>query len=293
MAEKYIILGSTGLLGQALMRELKSRNIDAIGLARKNADVNLDASNWELLKAAIKNYNPDKIINTIAIINHQTCKENPVQANKVNAEISKKMTHYCAKEEKKYIFVSTDHYYCGDKNKKHSETEQLILRNEYAISKQLGEKYTLENNDALVVRTNIVGFRNNPNQPTFVEWVIDTLIKQSPVTLFYDYFTSSIDVTNFSKALIDLIDKNACGIFNLASSDVFSKEQFIRTLAERIGLSLENAKSGSLFSFGSSIDRNESLGLDVSKAEAVLGYSLPGLGDVIESLATEYLRNRS
>ena len=39
-----------------------------------------------------------------------------------------------------------------------------------------------------------------------------------------------LDRRFFSKCLIDLIDANATGIYNLASADVFSKEEFLGKL---------------------------------------------------------------
>lgn len=38
------------------------------------------------------------------------------------------------------------------------------------------------------------------------------------------------------------------------------------------------------------IQKNESLGLDVSISEKVLGYSLPNLSQVVNDLVTEYKR---
>jgi hypothetical protein len=42
----------------------------------------------------------------------------------------------------------------------------------------------------------------------------------------------------------------------------------------------------------STIKRNDSLGLDVSKAEKILAYKLPTLSEVINNLAIEYLNKK-
>ena len=41
------------------------------------------------------------------------------------------------------------------------------------------------------------------------------------------------------------------------------------------------------------VPRAESLGLDVTKAESLLGYKLPSLGEVIESVVCEYEESRN
>ena len=285
-------MGSTGLLGQALTRELKSRKLTVTGIARSNADVCLDATNADQLTSALDTTKPDVVINAAAIVNLAKCEETPKQANAVNADISKTLSGYSSKNNIKYVFISTDHYYSGDTDKKHAENKPLELRNQYAKSKREGELFALENDKALVVRTNIVGFRNNNEQPTFVEWAITALKNQSPIELYTDFYTSSIDVTNFSRLLIDLIKKDVSGIINLASSEVSNKEKFVLKLAEALNLSTINTTRTSLLEQKSSIDRNESLGLDVSNAERILNRKMPNLDEVLSSLKNEYLKMR-
>ena len=86
-----------------------------------------------------------------------------------------------------------------------------------------------------------------------------------------------------------MIEKDEKGVINLASSEVTNKYQFIRTLAMKLNLSIENISVGSIKNFSSNLSRNESLGLDVSKAEKILNYSMPDLADVVNSLAAEYI----
>lgn len=283
-----MVLGSTGLLGQALMKLLKSRNQTVVGIARKNADISIDITDEQLLRKALENNKPDVIINTVAIVNLSLCEENSEQCYVVNARPSAMLAKYTALNKIKYVYISTDHYFTGDQDKKHSETAPLTLTNQYAITKQLGEEFSLNDEDALVVRTNIVGFRGDKDAPTFIEWAINALKNNEEMQLFDDFYTSSIDVMSFSEFLFDLIEKNTSGIINLASSEVSNKQKFITALASRLNLSTEYTMACSMMQNSSAIDRNESLGLDVSKAEEILGCSMPSLDQVIEKLAKEY-----
>jgi len=291
MSKRFLVLGCTGLLGQALMKELHHRSITAVGVARKNTDIKVDVTDEKALLSTIDDFQPDVIINTVAIVDHSFCENKPRLTKNVNAKPSIFLSEYASLKNIKYVYISTDHYYTGDRDKKHSELAPLNLSNQYAVSKQLGEEFTLSNNNSLVIRTNIVGFRSIKDRPTFVEWAINELSNNSPMQLFDDFYTSSIDVDSFSKSLLDLIEKNASGILNLASSQVSSKATFILALARRLSLATNNTKTVSMTKLDQIVDRNESLGLDVSKAEKILGYSLPRLDQVIENLATEYLKN--
>lgn len=291
MKKNVAIIGSTGLLGQALMNAANNNGYEATGIARKNADLNVDATNEDNLISSLEKIKPKIIINAAAIVNLSQCEKHPDLAMEVNANISKTLSKYCQLNQIKYVFISTDHYYAGDRDAMHSENDDLNLINQYAITKRQGEIFTLENKDSLVIRTNIVGFRYQEHNPTFIEWAIKSLKKVSLIDLYTDFYTSSIDVTTFSTLLFNFLKKNPSGIYNLACSDVTNKSSFIIAFASKVGLSVKNTRKTKILDIPSSIDRNESLGLDVSKTEKVLNQKMPGFEDVINSLAREYMEN--
>lgn len=279
------ILGVTGLLGQALVKEASARNIHYTGVAHSNADVCLDITSNKDLEDFVRGHRFDVIINTCAIVNHALCDSNPQLAYTTNARPNALLADLSKELGFKLVFISTDGYFCGDKDCKHDEASEVKLLNEYARTKFAGECFTLTNPKSLVVRTNIIGFKG-AEQPTFLEWVINSLKNKEKMTLFDDYYTSSITVTQFSKALFDLLPKNPTGILNLASSEVFSKAKFINCLSDVLELPLIEPKIGSVSQLVSK--RADSLGLDVSKAESLLGYKLPDLEAVIKQIKEEY-----
>lgn len=284
---RVLIIGATGMLGQALMKEAFMRKIEAVGTARSGTDLSFNLTDDYELKQAVKKVRPDMIINTAAIVNLLECEKDPGLAYRVNArsvgllaEMSRKLGIY-------FIQISTDHYFTGDGSSQHKETCPVRLVNEYARTKLAGEYFALTCPESLVIRTNIVGFRRKCGHLALVEWVLKTLESGVPITLFDDFFTSSIDVRQFSVNLFDLIEKKPRGIINLASREVVSKKTFIEALATQLGYSLAHAKIGSVFEIPE-VERAESLGLDISMVEAILGYPLPTLDQVVRSLVAEY-----
>ena len=121
--------------------------------------------------------------------------------------------------------------------------------------------------------------------------MIATLQNRAPITLFADYFTSSIDVRAFSRELVDLIDCKVTGLLNLASREVSSKRNFVEALAGHLALPVEKVKIGSVAD-AAAFPRNESCGLDVARAETLLGHHLPNLEQVVHNLVEEYLESR-
>lgn len=286
---RILILGSTGMLGQAFMKVAKSRNLDCYGMAESGADFNFDVQNDQDLINLIKELKPDVVINTIAIVSIEKCEANPSLAYLINSRPVSIIAKLCSDVGAYFIQVSTDHFFVGDKDKKHSEVDRVNLVNEYARTKYAAEQFALIYLNSLVVRTNIVGFRGDLKAPTFIEWAINALQNRAQMVLFNDFFTSSIDVASFVNVIFDKVCKiKPTGIINLASSDVCSKKYFITCLSDRLNFDVKtHSIESSVFTLNPNI-RAESLGLDVSLAEQVLNCKLPTVDKVVDNLVSEY-----
>ena len=277
-----VVVGATGMLGQALLREGARRGNKPIGLARRDADYDVNITDSEKLARTLEQIRPVMLINTAAVTSIDGCEHDSSLAYDVNARAVAIMANVCAKMGTYLVQISTDHYYVNDRAAKHEETAPIHLVNEYARTKYAGEAFALTCPGSLVVRTNIVGFRGK-GQPTFIEWAIASLQSGERMTLFDDFFASSIHVDGCASALFDLFPRNVTGILNVAAREVCSKKELICLLAEKLGIELSNTKTGSVSTL-SDTRRAESLGLNVDKAERLLGYELPTMQEVIDAL---------
>lgn len=280
------VLGATGLLGGALLRETEKRGMRVFGCARKGAAYSFDIKHDTDLIAFIASHNFDVVINACAIVDHQFCDLHPGTAYAVNARPSALLAKMASERNFKYVYISTDGYFSGGADSKHDESAPIILLNEYARTKYAGEVFSLTNSNTLVIRTNIVGFRAREGQPTFIEWALHLLKEQCEMTLFTDYFTSSIATSQLAQSLFDLLSADPVGIYNIGSSEVFSKAVFIKRLAKEFGLSTDKTRLGTVRDLPSM--RPDSLGLNVGKAEKLLGYKLPTMDAVIKQLKRDY-----
>lgn len=282
---KVLVFGATGLLGQALMRAARGRGADVCGISRHGADVVLDVCDQDSVLAFISDFRPDVVFNAAALVDIGACEADPARAHAVNADAVGTLARACASVGAKLVQISTDAFFTGDGDARHDEDAPVKIVNEYARSKYVGEKLALGAPGALVVRTNIAGFRGEADRPSFAEWAVAAIRANAEVTLFDDFCLSTIEVNQLADALFDLIDRGAAGVLNVASSSVASKKTFIEALARAMGRSLDHAKTGSVRSL--SPPRPDSLGLDVTRAEALLGRPLPDLDAVIAALVTE------
>ncbi len=278
---KVLVLGASGLAGQAICKEARIRKYTVRTLARRNADILADVCDVGTLRDILKSEAPDVLVNCSALVDISMCETDPDLGWRINARPCATLAEWSRATGQPFIQVSTDHYYLEGGATAHKESEAVDFANDYAMQKFAGEAFALTAPEALVLRTSIVGIRGWP-KPTFAEWAIANVRTNAKMTLFNDAYTSSIDVESFSRAAFDLLMLGARGLYNLASCQVYTKEAFVLEVAAQLGCTLDNANSGSIND--TLMRRAKSLGLHVGRAEKLLGYKLPDLKEVVHSI---------
>lgn len=272
-------------MGQAFVAEARERGQPCAGVARSGSDHDLDVTDGAALEAAVRDARPSAIVNCVAVTGLGACESNPAHAFDVNARVPALLAHIARELDAKLVQISTDHFFTGDGAKPHAEDADVRLVNEYARSKYAGERLALTDPGALVVRTNVVGLRGWPGRPTFAEWALEAVCSGRSMVLFDDYFTSSMSARAAATAILDLLSAGASGLVNVASSQVSSKRAFVRALASELRAELRGVRSGSVRELLP--NRAESVGLDVTRAQRLLGRELPDLADTVAAIASE------
>lgn len=288
---RVMVLGANGMLGQSLCGCLHRKNIETISVARNHADYCFDLTDDSQLKELILHLRPDVVINAAAKVDISFCEANPGEAYRINGRLPGIVAGQCARYGGYFVQISTDHFFRGDGIVKHDESTPVCIVNEYARTKYIGEQMSLLYEKTLVVRTNIVGFRGT-DRPTFLEWAIGALVHGHKINLFSDYYTSSMNTTDFSGILVDIIQKRPSGLYHIASSEVASKRDFVVGLSKVLYGREPDYDEGSVSKLAGTL-RADSLGLDCGKAERLLGYKMPGLQDTLLSIKRDYLKRSS
>jgi len=281
---KIIVLGGTGLLGEAVMRACQGLGHEAVAASRASKAMPLDITDRRHIADAVAAYKPEVMINCAAIASIDACESQPGKAFEVNAAPVAELAQLSRRGGFKLVHISTDHFFTGDGDARHGEDAPVTLVNEYAKSKYAAEASAALAPGALTVRTAFVG-RTSARAGGFAEQVHAALRKGEELTLFEDAYTSLLHVSAVADAMLRLIACKAAGIINVASRDVFTKADLIRAFARKLNMPLK-AKSGSVKSLA--IPRAESLGLAVGKAEGLLGGAMPGFDDTVGLLAADF-----
>lgn len=283
--QSFLVIGASGQLGSIIYSDLKASGYQTYGLSRSGPDFFADITNKSDVIQILASLKPDCVINAAAIVSLISCQNDVQLSYSVNAYPSLYLSEFSGLLGYRYVYISTDHYYLDSSNRLHQETDRIDIVNDYAYSKHMGELYALRAPNSVVIRTNITGFRCQQRQSssTFIEWLINSLSSANPISLYSDFYTSTLDSRTASKAMIRLSLSDLTGIYNIASTDSVSKLEFAKTFANLYGVDLNWHKVASVQELVP--QRANTLGLDVSKILSALpGLHLPSHEQVAMNL---------
>lgn len=286
MLTKILLLGSSGMLGSYISKNLEIDGVELIPASRESID-DFDFNKPDKVITFIESVKPAIIINAVACISLDFCEKNPALSQQVNSITPGVISEYCQNKKIYFIHISTDHFFIGNKDKKHPEDSTVSIVNQYAASKFEAESRILKNKEALILRTSIIG-RTSANK-SFLDWAINQIESMQNINLFDDSYSSFLHCKQFVSILKILIMKKASGLYNVASSDVFTKADFVIKLATlmKIKITYQLTSVNNL-----KIKRANSCGLDTKKIIHEYKIECPSFDEVVNCSFNELEQNR-
>lgn len=276
---KMLITGASGLLGSAasvyfrdyfdVTSTYASHKIGIKGCKTEMLDIT-DAAGTKEFVSKLK---PDVILHTASLVGINLCEKDRELACKINVQGAKNISDAAAMSKSKLAYISTDYVFDGSRGM-YSETDSPNPINYYGTTKLEGEKF-IDTKRNVIVRTSIYGWNVVSERKSFSTWAIDELKKGSKINLFTDQFNSMMLVNDLAKALKKIIDKDFCGIVNLASTEKISKHEFALELCNAFKLDKSLVNPITLNDMAGKELRPKDTSLDVSKALKELKIKLP------------------
>lgn len=225
---KILILGSTGLLGSALLKYFsKKNNFKCYGGIRKKSDtiklkniknIKLYKINYKKKRDIIKVFNqikPDLIVNCIGVIKQLVQKKKVSEILRVNSVLP----HYFAQivnlqKKIRLIHFSTDCVFSGTKGK-YRETDLPDAQDIYGRSKLLGE---LSYPNTLTLRTSVIGHELQTKY-SLLNWFLD---QKKSVKGYKNAIFSGLTSLEIAKVLDKFIipNKNLEGLYHLSGKKI-------------------------------------------------------------------------
>ena len=202
------------------------------------------------------------------------------------------MANYLDSNGGRLIYISTDSIFDGKKQSPYIESDSVSPLNVYAKTKLMGEQPVLSMENGLVLRTNIIGWTHKGGT-SFAEWILENLVDNAPLNLFYDVYFSPLHIDSLSSIIERIINNPISGLYHCASRDSVSKYAFGKKMAEIFQLSDLNITRSSVDIMKYKARRPKNMALDVKKISLALECDLPSAVDAIELMKYQYDKNNN
>jgi dTDP-4-dehydrorhamnose reductase len=218
--KRIIIVGAGGRLGAALVREYAG-TFDVAGF--NHAQLDLGAP--EQIRATLGGLEFDALINAAAQTNVDRCETHADEAFALNGEAPGVLAEICARKKARFIHISTDYVFDGEKREPYTEEDEARPISVYGESKREGERRALEANErALIVR---VSWVFGPDRPTFIDWALNQAREREELSAIADKWatpTYTLDLAALLKPF--MTNAHASGLLHVANAGECSWQEY-------------------------------------------------------------------
>lgn len=278
---KALVTGAGGLIGSYIVREAARYAPDWVvrGLTRAEVDLT-DTNAVRHLFSAVK---PDLVIHCAALTNTLACEADPVKARRVNVEVTARLCELATHA--RLVFMSTDLVFDGRRGN-YTETDPVNPLCVYARTKADAEQLVLANPLHLVVRTSLNAGVSPAGDRSFTEKMRLAWRRGETLRLFTDEFRCPIHASLTARAIWELVQKGATGLFHVAGNQKLSRWQLgtlVAASCPELNPRLEPASVNEWHGPARAPDTS----LDCTKAQGVLSFPLLGLEQWLRLHPTE------
>jgi dTDP-4-dehydrorhamnose reductase len=228
---KATVVGASGLLGKALMREWIGDEV--VGLSSRDVDIR----NADQVQGVLEKTHPDWIVLAAAYTNVDDCESHPDLALAVNRDGPANVAQVAKRIGAKLLFISSDYVFDGKKTSPYEAGDARNPQSVYGRSKAEAEVRLLELvPECCIARTSWLFGTGGKCFP-------DTILKLAATRPALDVVddqrgcpTYSVDL---SRAIIGLCRNHASGIVHVTNSGDCSWFEFAREIVNRAGLSTQ------------------------------------------------------
>jgi dTDP-4-dehydrorhamnose reductase len=250
---KILITGSTGLLGQALLRHL-AREADVLGLSRRapssphgGRHLVCDLTDAAKTREAVKGFGPDLVIHAQALSDVDRCQREPELGRSLNVGTTENLVAALERPRPRpggsaaatLLYVSTDYVFDGTKGAPYDETDAPHPINRYGAWKLESEQRVLRYARSAVVRVSTLF---GPGRVNFCDQIAAALRAGQPVEAFVDQVTSPTYTDDAAGAIAELcgVLRDAGGpararVFHVTNAGGCSRARFAHRVAELLG----------------------------------------------------------
>jgi dTDP-4-dehydrorhamnose reductase len=228
---KVMILGATGLLGQALMREWSGDEVT--GLSSRDVDIR-DA---QQVQRVLDNARPDWIVLAAAYADVDGCESHQDLAFAVNRDGALNVAKAARQTGGKLIFLSSDYVFDGKKTSPYEVDDSRNPQSVYGRSKAEAELSLLEVlPECCIARTSWLFGRGGK---CFPDTILKLAATRPALDVVNDQHGSPTYTVDLARAIVELCCKGASGIVHVTNAGECTWFEFAREIVRGAGLATE------------------------------------------------------
>jgi len=222
---RTLVLGGTGMLGRAVVAEVRSRPFPVLGLSREQADIR----DRDRLLYWVDAFRPELIVNCAAYTKVDACEgEGRETAFAVNGEAVDNVVAMAQSGASRLVHVSTDYVFDGKAREPYREDDPTGPISAYGESKLDGERRALAYERPLVVRTS---WLFGPGGPNFVATIVGLIESGKPLRVVQDQEGAPTYAAFLAKAILDLAQLGTTGVVHYRNREPVSWYAFASEIA--------------------------------------------------------------
>jgi dTDP-4-dehydrorhamnose reductase len=226
--KRVAILGGRGMLGTDLAGALRQNNIEPVVYDLPEFDL----TQVEHVTNALGNV--DYVINCAAYTNVDGAETDQERAYQVNGDAVGQLGKYAAKAGVPVLHISTDFVFDGQGDQAHTEMDCPSPISVYGASKWQGEQTLVQSGcNPCIVRVQWTYGHAGTN---FIKKICDRARSQGQLKVVDDQIGSPTATVEVAKALVELIQGEAHGLYHYASSGYVSRFHMAEFLVKHLGL---------------------------------------------------------
>ncbi|GBE26184.1 dTDP-4-dehydrorhamnose reductase [bacterium BMS3Bbin03] len=294
MAERILVVGCNGLLGQKVVQELSAHfgnknvlcvSIEPRALFSTNVPYRqMDITKIDSVHGVIQQFKPTVVVNTAAYTNVDKAEIEKDLCWEINVTGVENLAA-AAKEAGALLYhISTDYVFSGE-NGPYREEDKPDPRGFYAKSKWAAEIAIRKMGVSYFIARTSTLFGTGENvRPNFVLWLISALKKNQEVTIVDDQTGNPTLADNLAEALRVAIEKRAAGVYHLTGREAIDRYSFAHRIAKIFGLNALLIKRGKTSHLKQLAPRPMNAAFIVEKAEKELGVHLMSVDEALLKL---------
>ena len=225
-----LVTGVNGQLGYDVVRTLKERNMECLGIDKDQ----LDITDENAVNKYIVDLKPECVVHCAAYTAVDRAEDEEELCRKVNVDGTENIARACKEINAKMIYISTDYVFDGNGDKPFEIDGHIEPHSVYGKTKYEGELKVKEILDRyFIVRISWVFGVNGNN---FIKTMIRLGKEKESINVVCDQIGSPTYTADLAPLLCDMVVSEKYGVYHATNDGFCSWAEFAQEIIDKAGL---------------------------------------------------------